>query len=129
MDIDVEVDLLDADLFFAVTTAFVPSALPHLCIFDLRKLETFPVTAGRQASATPTAKLEDESFFVAAFASDNDRATLAACGYSASDTGSGATSFYARRYGSTLPTRATGTLTTRASASERLFAADRYCGR
>ena len=72
MDIDVEVNFLDTDLLLAVPAAFMPAALAHLRIFDLRKLEKFPVATGRQASAALTAKLEDESFFAPAAASDDD---------------------------------------------------------
>ena len=48
VDIDVEVNFLDTDLLLAVPAAFMPAALAHLRIFDLRKLEKFPVATGRK---------------------------------------------------------------------------------
>jgi hypothetical protein len=46
-------------------------------VFDLRKIETFPITAGRQALAALTADLEDESPFASMRVPEDDRAEFA----------------------------------------------------
>jgi hypothetical protein len=46
MDVDVQVNLLDACLPFPVPASFLPRAVAHLGIFDLREVKTFPVAAG-----------------------------------------------------------------------------------
>jgi hypothetical protein len=46
-------------------------------VFDLRKLETFPITAGRQALTALTAELEDQGRFASKRVPEDDRAEFA----------------------------------------------------
>jgi hypothetical protein len=45
MDVDVQVDLLDACLLLPVPGSFMPRTVAHLGIFNLRQVETFPIAA------------------------------------------------------------------------------------
>jgi len=71
VDIDVEVNLLDTDLVLAMPAAFMPAALAHLRIFDLRKPKNFqslPATSlgcsdrqiGRRELFAPAAACHDD---------------------------------------------------------------------
>src|SRR5262245_54442300 len=77
MDVDIQVDLLDADLLFLVAAAFVPGAVAQFRLFHLRQVETFPGAAGRQAAAALPAELKGEDPLAPALAADDQRAKLA----------------------------------------------------
>jgi 2-keto-3-deoxy-6-phosphogluconate aldolase len=49
MDVDVEIDLLDAGLLRLVPGAFTPRIVAKLRVLGLARVETFPVAAWRQA--------------------------------------------------------------------------------
>ena len=60
-----------------MAATFIPPAIAHLRVFDLRKLEKFPITAGRQTLTALTAELEDKSPFASIRVPQDDRAEFA----------------------------------------------------
>jgi hypothetical protein len=46
VDVDVEIDFINASLLFLVAAAFPPRAIPQRSTFNLRQVEALPIAAG-----------------------------------------------------------------------------------
>src|SRR5690349_12580191 len=77
MDVDVEIDEVDAALPEIVSITFMPRSMVQRGALDLREIEAFPFPAGRETFAAAAGELIGEDALLAALVAEHDGTELA----------------------------------------------------